>query len=65
MLPTNKPTKPKSVMFILNYLVPTDMSSTISAKIATKVVVEIDTKAVVELEFMEAMMTNPMNLVKV
>ena len=41
------------------------MSSTISAKLETKVVVEIDTKAVVELEFMEAMMTNPMNLLKV
>ena len=41
------------------------MSSTISAKLATKVVVEIDTKAVVELEFMEAMMMNPMNLLKV
>jgi len=41
------------------------MSSTISAKIETKVVVEIDTKAIVELEFMEAMMTNPMNLLKV
>ena len=41
------------------------MSSTISAKLATKVVVEIDTKAVVGLEFMEAMMTNPMNLLKV
>ena len=41
------------------------MSSTISAKLATKVVVEIDTKVVVELEFREAMMTNPMNLLKV
>ena len=41
------------------------MSSTISAKLATKVVVEIDTKVVVEQELMEAMMMNPMNLLKV